>query len=66
MYVCVCHAVTDGKIREAVSDGLCGTMRELRMHLGVSSCCGKCAPHAHQVLRETLTIAAPQITLQAA
>ena len=33
MYVCVCHAVTDGQIRECANDGAC-KMRELRQRLG--------------------------------
>jgi bacterioferritin-associated ferredoxin len=51
MYVCVCHAVTDGHIRECASDGAC-KMRELRERLGLASSCGKCAAHALEVLRE--------------
>lgn len=51
MYVCICNAVTDKQIRLAVREG-CGSMRELRMELGVAACCGKCAVTAQTVLRE--------------
>lgn len=53
MYVCVCKAVTDHQIRCAVRDGVV-TFRELRMKLGVSTCCGRCAPAARQVLAQAL------------
>lgn len=53
MYVCVCHRVTDGQIREAVCEGAC-SMRDLRAHLNVGSSCGRCADCARQVLREML------------
>ena len=42
MYVCVCKAVTDRQIREAVFDGA-RTLRDLRKQLGVASECGRCA-----------------------
>ncbi|MCC2638645.1 MAG: BFD-like (2Fe-2S)-binding protein [Moraxellaceae bacterium] len=53
MYVCICKAVTDGQIREAVSEGCC-SMRELRQCLGVATQCGRCAPEARQVLDAAL------------
>jgi len=52
MYVCICHAVTDGQIRECVNNSGPCKMRELRAQLGVASRCGKCAAHALDVLRE--------------
>lgn len=51
MYVCLCQGITDRQIREAVGEGAV-TMRKLRLELGVASCCGRCAPHAKQVLDE--------------
>ncbi|NLR73843.1 MULTISPECIES: bacterioferritin-associated ferredoxin [Leeia] len=53
MYVCICKAVTDRQISQAVADGV-SSMRELRMTLGVASCCGKCAPDARALLLEGL------------
>jgi len=52
MYVCICNAVTDKQIRRAINDG-CGSMRELRMELGVAGCCGKCAPDARALLLDS-------------
>ena len=51
MYVCVCHAVTERQVREAVQDGM-HSVRALREHLGVASECGKCAGCAHGIIKE--------------
>ncbi len=53
MYVCICNAVTDRQIREAVACGCC-SMRELRTRLDVAGCCGKCGPEARRLLGECL------------
>ena len=53
MIVCVCHNVSDKKIRKAVNEGLT-TMPELRAELKVGTCCGKCNFCAKTVLRECL------------
>ena len=58
MYVCVCKAVTDHQIRRAARDGVV-TFRQLRMELGVSTCCGRCAPTARRVLDDALGEAFP-------
>lgn len=53
MIVCVCHNVSDRKIRAAVDEGL-STMRELRSDMQVGTCCGKCHGCAKEVLRKCL------------
>lgn len=53
MYVCVCRAVTDGDIRDAVAEGCC-TMRDLRNTLDVATQCGRCALSAREVLNDAL------------
>lgn len=53
MIVCVCHNVSERKIREAVDSGLT-SMPQLRDTLGVGTCCGKCHSCAKTVLREYL------------
>jgi bacterioferritin-associated ferredoxin len=53
MYVCVCNAVTESAIREAVADGAC-SLADLERRTGCSGNCGCCAEMAAQVLHETL------------
>lgn len=54
MYVCVCQAVTDRQIREAVCNGAC-SLKELQNRLGVARQCGRCAQCAHNLVKETLS-----------
>lgn len=49
MYVCVCNAVTDRAIKEAVHAGAT-RLRDLSRTLGVATCCGRCAPSAQACL----------------
>ncbi len=62
MYVCVCNAVTERHIDQAVRDGAT-SLRELRERLGVAGCCGRCATCARDCLRSALeertTVATP-------
>ncbi len=51
MYVCICKAVTDGHIRQAVAEGA-STMRDIYARYGIATNCGKCARLARQVLRD--------------
>ncbi|MCK9985350.1 MAG: bacterioferritin-associated ferredoxin [Azoarcus sp.] len=65
MYVCICNAVTERHIGEAVSEGV-STLRELRTRLGVAGECGRCATCARDCLRtamaEQTTTAKPAMT----
>jgi Bacterioferritin-associated ferredoxin len=63
MYVCICHAVTDRQIRQAVDEGV-RTMRELRQRFGLCSRCGKCGPCAKEVLSEHLPKACQSVVAQ--
>lgn len=58
MYVCVCNAVTDRQIRQAIESGA-RSMRDLRQQLGVCSDCGKCGPCARELLSEAKSSAEP-------
>lgn len=49
MYVCVCHAVTDRAIREAVETGA-ESLYDLQTRLPVGSCCGRCEDTARQLV----------------
>ncbi len=56
MYVCVCNAVTERQIHQAVQDGI-RSMRDLRRDLGVTRDCGRCAECALSCLRASLPAA---------
>ena len=58
MIVCICNNVSDRDIRDEVRHAGVTTMPQLRDCLAVGTCCGKCHPHAKQVLRECLADAA--------
>lgn len=53
MIVCVCHNVSDHKIRQAVDEGMV-SLADLRGNLNVGTCCGKCNACAKQVIRDHL------------
>jgi bacterioferritin-associated ferredoxin len=44
MYVCVCNAVTEGQLRNAVREGAT-TLERLRETLAVGTCCGCCTEY---------------------
>jgi len=52
MYVCICSAVTDRDIRNAVREGA-RSLSDLSMALGVATCCGCCADCAKSLVVET-------------
>jgi bacterioferritin-associated ferredoxin len=62
MIVCVCNNVSDGKIRQAVANGLT-SMSQLRTELEVGTCCGKCHSCAKHVLRECIAESRPQAVM---
>ena len=45
MYVCICNALTEHDLRQAVSEG-CRSVKDLKRHTGFASECGLCAPCA--------------------
>jgi len=54
MYVCICNAVTDSDIRNAVEEGVV-SMKQLRLTTGCGSTCGSCDEMADEILQRTLT-----------
>lgn len=51
MYVCVCRAVTERQISEAVNGGA-RSLKDLKQELGVARDCGLCAPCARICIEE--------------
>ncbi|AUM11598.1 (2Fe-2S)-binding protein [Ketobacter alkanivorans] len=51
MYVCICKAVTEKHIQQAVKSGV-NDYKELRDRTGVGSQCGKCGNDAKSCLRQ--------------
>lgn len=64
MIVCVCNNVSDHKIRKAAEEGLT-SLADLRKHLDVGTCCGKCHSCAKELLRECRNSAIASFSLQA-
>ena len=52
MYVCVCNAVTERQIRQAISRGA-ATAAQLRETLGVATGCGSCQDCLGDYLAQT-------------
>jgi bacterioferritin-associated ferredoxin len=55
MYVCLCHAVTEKHLADAIDKGA-RCMKELRAQLRITATCGKCASCAQQCLRSKLSL----------
>lgn len=53
MFVCICKAVSDRHIRDAVRQGAT-SLRQVSRELGVGTCCGKCVPQARDVVSSAL------------
>jgi len=51
MYICVCKAVTDKQIKQAINNGAC-SRREIYHCTGAGDVCGKCTRHIRQILEE--------------
>lgn len=57
MYICVCHAITDRDIREAIERGA-GSLSEVQAQLPVAGCCGSCADSARELIESHIESAA--------
>ncbi|MCB1776644.1 MAG: (2Fe-2S)-binding protein [Candidatus Competibacteraceae bacterium] len=60
MYLCICKAVSEEQIREAVELGA-RTMGDLNIRLGISADCGKCADSVGAFLDACLATPAPPV-----
>ncbi len=54
MFVCVCHAVNESAIRNAVDAGA-RSFRDLSFHTGCGTQCGSCVMMARGIMDEALT-----------
>ncbi|MDD1621091.1 MAG: (2Fe-2S)-binding protein [Methylococcaceae bacterium] len=55
MYVCVCKAVTNNQITQAINQGVC-SRRQLMQCTGAGSVCGKCSRHIKELVDERLRL----------
>jgi bacterioferritin-associated ferredoxin len=53
MYVCLCNAVTDSDIRNAVDDGV-RNLKQLRQATDCGATCGSCNDMALEVLQQAI------------
>ena len=53
MYICICNAVTDSDISNAV-DGGAHTLKQLKRTTGCTDSCGCCKEMAVEVLKQAL------------
>lgn len=54
MYVCLCKAVTDTQIRDAVANGAT-KFGQVRKELSLAAQCGKCGILAREVFNDSLS-----------
>jgi len=58
MYVCICNAVTERQVNEAIDAGAT-TIKALSRQLGVGTQCGTCVGCAKECLQNVISIATP-------
>jgi bacterioferritin-associated ferredoxin len=61
MYVCVCNAVTERQIHQAVKDGA-HTIKHLKDTLGVAKDCARCVGCAKACIKEAQEQSKPLLT----
>jgi bacterioferritin-associated ferredoxin len=61
MYVCICHAVNESAIQQAVDDGAT-SFRELSTMTGCGTQCGSCVKLAREVLDMALAKGGAQVS----
>lgn len=52
MYICICNAVTDREIQQAIAEGA-ESVKDLRERLLVTGCCGSCLPSVQEFLEQS-------------
>ena len=51
MYVCMCKAIKDSEIKDAVENGH-SSLEALAEKLGVGTCCGGCREYAQMLINQ--------------
>ncbi|MDW6002070.1 (2Fe-2S)-binding protein [Vibrio mangrovi] len=54
MFVCLCHSVSDKKLRRLILEDGISDMREIRRCTALGSQCGKCVRQAKEILNDTV------------
>ncbi|MFV0282808.1 MAG: bacterioferritin-associated ferredoxin [Castellaniella sp.] len=49
MYICVCNAISERQLQDAIAQGA-ANLADLQAQLGVATCCGSCADTATEYL----------------
>ena len=52
MYVCICHGISDRRLKEELREGV-ATFEQLQARTGVSTCCGACESTARAIVEES-------------
>jgi len=54
MLVCICKGITDKNIKDEIYGGA-STYSDIRLALGLGSCCGQCASYAKGLISESIS-----------
>jgi len=53
MYVCLCHGISEKKLRKVMLDNSITDMRGVKRCTALGSQCGKCVKYAKEIVNET-------------
>ncbi|ADT88255.1 (2Fe-2S)-binding protein [Vibrio sp. Vb2880] len=56
MYVCLCHGVSDKKIKKLALEQGITDIRGIKRCTALGSQCGKCVKQAKEILNETIVV----------
>lgn len=54
MYVCLCNAITDTDIKQAVMQDGVGNVRDLKAKMSIANQCGKCTQLTQTIIDATI------------
>jgi bacterioferritin-associated ferredoxin len=66
VYICICNALTDRRLKQAMDEGAGETPGAVYAACGCRAQCGKCAVAIVRMLREHAPAAEPGLALQGA